>query len=180
MTKIYTKTGDAGETALRGSARVPKNHVRIEACGTVDEANAIIGVVVSNLNDASYRSDLQEIQSKLFEIGASLADPETELTTLTDADVVKMEKNIDSLAENLPPLTHFILPGGTEVAAHIHLARTIVRRAERRAITVNQQQSVAPQTIRYLNRLSDYLFTLARCINQEYGVNEKQWSLSQR
>lgn len=175
MTKIYTKTGDAGETGIIGGKRVPKNHVRIEACGTIDEANAAMGLVISHLTDLTLRAQLERIQGMLFEIGVVLADPRARHTRPDDGDVKELELSIDDLSERLPELRHFILPGGATVSAQAHLARTMVRRAERRAVTVGQGGDVPPVIIRYLNRLSDYLFVLAQALNQTAGIKEKEW-----
>jgi cob(I)alamin adenosyltransferase len=174
--KIYTKTGDAGETGLYGGKRVPKNHVRIEAVGTVDEANAAIGVAIAYLeHQHAFKQELGVIQGKLFEIGAALASPDTTDITLGDADIEVMEMAIDRMTAMLPELRAFILPGGTKAAAHLHAARTAVRRAERRVATVAQLQFVHPVIGRYLNRLSDYLFTLARFVNFNEGGPETLW-----
>lgn len=175
MAKIYTKTGDAGQTGLIGGKRVPKNHVRVEAYGTCDESNALLGVILAQLDDFTHREVLQEIQGMLFEIGAVLADPQARHTRPDDGDVARLEMLIDELTAKLPPQTMFILPGGTELAANIHFARTIVRRAERRVITVSQGELVPPVIVRYLNRLSDYLHVLARYINHEHNIAEKNW-----
>jgi cob(I)alamin adenosyltransferase len=175
MAKIYTKTGDRGETGLRGGQRVPKNHVRVEACGAIDEANALLGVVVSQLTDPRLQSTLEHIQGMLFEAGAVMADLHVRHHRPDDGDVTELELAIDELTSHLPPLTAFILPGGTQTAALVHLARTVVRRAERRCVTVSQHQDVPDAVIRYLNRLSDYLFTLARFINHTHSIQEKQW-----
>jgi cob(I)alamin adenosyltransferase len=174
--KIYTKTGDQGETGLLGGSRVPKNHVRIEAVGTLDEANAALGVAVSHSNDLSYRQELQNIQGLLFEIGGIIANPTAKnVSVITEQDVRHLEILIDELNAELPLQTSFILPGGTQLASQIHLARTLVRRAERRIIGVDQHQDVPPVVIQYVNRLSDYLFILARTINHEYGVSDIPW-----
>lgn len=175
MAKIYTKTGDAGETGLIGGHRVPKNHIRVEAYGTVDEANAFLGVILSHAGKFPHRPELEKIQGMLFEIGATLADPLARHSHPDDSDVSYLEALIDQLTDRLTPQTAFLLPGGTNLAANLHFARTIVRRAERRAITVSQHHTVPPALIRYLNRLSDYLHTLARFINHEHGIFEKPW-----
>lgn len=181
MSKIYTKAGDAGDTGLLGGQRVPKNHVRVEAYGTVDEANAVVGIILSRLDDFPQRTELERIQGMLFEIGAILADPEARHERPHDGDVTHLELLIDELTNQLPPQTAFILPGGTSLAATIHFARTIVRRAERRVVTVSQHQTVPAVVIRYLNRLSDYLHVLARFINHDSGVMDRPWhSLQQR
>lgn len=175
MAKIYTKTGDLGETGLIGGKRVPKNHVRCEAYGTVDEANALIGLILSAVHDSLHRQQLEKIQGMLFEVGAVLADPQARHTRPDDGDVKELELLIDDLSSKLPALTSFVLPGGTTIAAQLHLARTVVRRAERRVVTVSQGEPVPSVIMRYLNRLSDYLFTLARAVNHDVGVQEKLW-----
>lgn len=174
--KIYTKTGDAGETGLYGGKRVPKNHVRVEAVGTVDEANAAIGVAIAYLqHQNAFAQELSIIQGKLFDVGAALASPDDTATTISDADVELLEVSIDRMTSMLPELRAFILPGGSKGAAHLHAARTATRRAERRVATVAQVQFVHPVIGRYLNRLSDYLFTLARFVNYNEGGAETTW-----
>ncbi|MBI3255713.1 MAG: cob(I)yrinic acid a,c-diamide adenosyltransferase [Candidatus Andersenbacteria bacterium] len=174
--KIYTKTGDLGETGLYGGKRVPKNHVRVEAVGTIDEANAAIGVAMSELRyQQAFLAELAVIQGKLFDIGAAVANPEPTDILITDADIEQLELSIDRMTAMLPELRAFILPGGTKGAAHLHEARTSVRRAERRVATVAQVQMVPPIASRYLNRLSDYLFTLARFVNFNEGGKEVMW-----
>lgn len=175
MPNIYTRTGDAGETDLLGGSRVPKNHVRIEAIGAVDEANAVLGIILSRIDDFTHREELEKIQGMLFEIGALLADPDARRTRPSDGDVMELELLIDDLSQKLPPQTHFILPGGTALAATVHFARAVVRQAERRVTTVSQHGTVPDATHKYLNRLSDYLHVLARALNQEHGVVEKVW-----
>jgi cob(I)alamin adenosyltransferase len=176
MAKIYTKTGDQGHTGLIGGQRVPKNHVRVEAAGAVDELNALLGVILSNWEYFTHREEIEVIQSLLFEVGATLAGRHPQHNHHpNDKDVVHLEQLIDELTSTLPPLTNFILPGGTRLSAHLHLARTVARRAERRTITVGQHQDIPGVVIRYLNRLSDYLFTLARAINREQSKREVEW-----
>lgn len=175
MPNIYTRAGDAGETGLLGGSRVPKNHVRIEAIGAVDEANAVLGIILSRLDDFTHREELEKVQGMLFEIGALLADPNGRPGHPTEGDVVRLELLIDDLAKNLPPQTYFILPGGTSLAATVHFARTVVRQAERRVTTVSQHGPVPDAALKYLNRLSDYLHVLARALNHEHGVAEKVW-----
>ena len=175
MPNIYTRAGDTGETDLLGGSRVPKNHIRIEAIGAVDEANAVLGIILSRIDDFTHREELEKIQGMLFEIGALLADPDARSTHPTDGDVVHLELLIDDVSKNLPPQTHFILPGGTSLAATIHFARTVVRQAERRVTTVSQHGTVPSAALKYLNRLSDYLHVLARALNQEHGVRENVW-----
>lgn len=175
MAKIYTKTGDQGETGLLGGKRVPKNHVRVEAYGTLDEANAIIGLILARFSYFTHYEELVQVQHMLFEMGAALADPSTRSEQPQNQDIAHLEELIDELTASLPPLTQFILPGGTELAAYLHIARTIVRRGERRVITVQQHQPVRLEIIKYLNRLSDYLFTLARAVNYNQGFKDKVW-----
>lgn len=175
MSKIYTRTGDQGETGLPGGKRVPKDHARIEACGAMDEANAMIGVAAANMAEGDLRGFLERIQSLLFEIGAMLANPKRVFSRPGEADTIALEREIDRLTEKLPELTHFILPGGSPVGALVHWARTAVRRAERRAVALGREEEVPVEIIKYLNRLSDYLFTLARFVNYEAGISEKEW-----
>lgn len=173
--KIYTKTGDLGETGLFGGKRVPKNYVRIEACGSVDEANAFIGLAMNAIQQAVYKNELSHIQRKLFDVGTSLANPEPHVPHITEKDVRALEKAIDTMTAVLPNLRAFILPGGTEAATRLQVARACVRRAERRAVSVGQLQDVPVIVLQYLNRLSDYLFTLARMINVEAGIPDVEW-----
>lgn len=175
MPNIYTRAGDAGETGLLGGSRVPKNHVRIEAIGAVDEANAVLGIILSRMDDFTHREELEKIQGMLFEIGALLADPHARHKRPDERDITNLELLIDDLSQSLPPQTHFILPGGTSLAATIHFARTVVRQAERRVTTVSQHGTVPDSILKYLNRLSDYLHVLARALNQEHSVAEKVW-----
>lgn len=175
MSKIYTRTGDKGLTGLMGGARVPKNHARVEAYGTVDEANAALGLLISNLTDVTLRRALQDVQRMLLFIGAALANTSGQHDRPAQTDIDRLEQHIDDLSAYLPPLASFILPGGSESAALAHLARTTVRRAERRVVTLSQHQTVPLYTVPYLNRLSDYLFMVARVINFDLGVTEQPW-----
>ena len=176
--KIYTKTGDKGQTSLLFGQRVSKDDRRVDAYGTIDEANSAIGLALSFLPTnpplAEVRSTLQEIQQILFNVGSELATPEGRQTdwSATEAHVTTLEDAIDSLEEKLPPLTSFILPGGSQPGAALHLARTIVRRAERLAVTIASESTVNPCVVTYLNRLSDYLFDCARFVNQVLGEPE--------
>jgi cob(I)alamin adenosyltransferase len=177
-TKIYTKTGDDGTTGLFGGARLPKDHIRIEAYGTVDELNSVIGWLMSTHAHAEVNVFLQTIQSRLFTVGANLAsDPEKEMITpdLLEEDIMMVEKAIDVMQESLPPLKHFILPGGSPSVSAAHLARTVCRRAERRCVALNHNSNVEPIILLYLNRLSDYFFVLARWLGKQDGVEEIKW-----
>jgi cob(I)alamin adenosyltransferase len=178
--KIYTKTGDAGETSLLGGARVPKDHVRVAAYGDVDETNAAMGAVRA-LAPPPLALLLFRIQKDLFAIGARLADPTDRLVArrakaaVTAAHVRRLEKAIDAREEELPPLRSFVLPGGTPTAALLHQARTVCRRAERSVVTLAREGHVDPTIVVYLNRLSDLLFVLARSENHRAGLDEQMW-----
>jgi cob(I)alamin adenosyltransferase len=179
--KIYTKTGDQGETGLIGGARVAKDHPRVAAYGDVDELNASIGVALALAHGSALGELLLEIQRDLFALGAQLADPtakigEQKAKAIVDQPrVQRLEAAIDERAATLPPLTAFILPGGSPVGAELHLARTVCRRAERSAIALARSEPVDPIAIVYLNRLSDLLFVLARQANQAAGLGEEKW-----
>lgn len=175
MSPIYTKKGDSGETGMLDGSRLPKNHIRVEAVGTLDEANAVLGIILSRVDDFTQHDELDEVQRMLFEIGAVVANPARELIRPHEGDVTHLEMLIDEITNELPVQDFFILPGGTSLAATIHLARTVVRRAERRLITVSQHDDVPVITIRYLNRLSDYLYVLARLINDKSGIKDIPW-----
>ncbi len=177
--KIYTKTGDKGKTALIGGTRVPKYDIRIEAYGTVDELNAFIGLVRDMDIDTHSKGLLLEIQDRLFTMESSLArDGKTlpnALPTLHSKDVELLENEMDKMNKQLPELTAFILPGGHPVVSYCHIARTVCRRAERLAILMNEQFPTDGLNIRYLNRLSDYLFVLARKFSLDLGIPESHW-----
>lgn len=176
--KIYTKTGDAGETALFGGRRLPKNHLRIEAYGTVDELNSYLGLVRDSTEDAHIREILKAIQERLFDLGANLAsDPAKNpgKPDLKNSDIELLENEIDKMEESLPPLKNFILPGGHPTVSHCHVARCVCRRAERLAVALSMEDTVEPVLIKYLNRLSDYLFVLARKLAQHLGAEEVIW-----
>lgn len=178
--KIYTKKGDQGSTGLIGGTRVSKGDVRIEAYGTIDELNSYIGLISTLEIDQRYQLQLQEIQDRLFTIGSHLAaDPEKskmQLPDLLEADVQKLEHWMDIMDEALPALTAFILPGGHPNCAHAHVARCICRRAERMVVTLDELEGVQELVLAYLNRLSDYLFVLARKINHDAGAIEHTWT----
>ena len=179
--KIYTKTGDDGSTSLIGGTKVPKNDIRIETYGTVDELNSWIGLLNDQLSDAELQSELKEIQDRLFTIGSSLAtDAEKEskmkLPDLHQTDIEFLEKRIDEMTALLPAMKSFILPGGHPTVSFIHITRCVCRRAERLAVNMQQHELFVEQkVIQYLNRLSDYLFTLARYAAQKLGVGEIPW-----
>jgi cob(I)alamin adenosyltransferase len=180
MARIYTKTGDEGMTGLLSEVRVRKDHARIEAYGTVDELNASIGVARSIDPGSSLDSSLARIQEDLFVLGSALADPNPKgpfHTVLQDDRVRRLETIIDELEASLPPLTSFILPGGSSLAAHLHLARTICRRAERGVVALSAQpgEDVPSNLVVYLNRLSDLLFVMARTANQCQGIADTPW-----
>lgn len=178
--KIYTKTGDTGQTGLIGGRRVSKADLRIDAYGTVDELNSWIGLVRDQAVNGDRKTLLKEIQDRLFTVGAELAtDPEKApkqaMPAIVPADVTLLETSMDGMDEELPELRAFILPGGHESVSFCHLARTVCRRAERLVITLNETSPVDPLVIQYLNRLSDYLFMLSRQMTQDLGAEEIAW-----
>ena len=177
--KIYTKRGDSGDTSLFGGRRVSKDDLRIEAYGTVDELNAFLGAVASQCQDATLQQALQRVQGQLFGVGADLATPldaRTSYISRIDAGPSQqLEKEIDAWEQQLPPLTHFILPGGSAAGAALHIARTICRRAERRVVALARTEAVNEQVLIYLNRLSDWLFVLARTVNHRQNIPEAPW-----
>jgi cob(I)alamin adenosyltransferase len=179
--KIYTKTGDKGKTSLIGGTRVPKSHIRINAYGTVDELNAFIGLLKDQLSDIHSRGLLREIQDRLFTIGSSLAcDPGKEIAMkipdFRASDILLLENEIDSMNKKLPEMKSFILPGGHVAVSTAHICRTICRRAERIVVELDILEPLdQPLIIKYLNRLSDYLFVLARYIGQLAGADEIKW-----
>jgi len=179
--KIYTRRGDSGETDLFGSGRVAKDHLRVEAYGAVDELNAVLGACAAATSDAALRSDVQEIQRGLFALGAYLATPEARhresmgMREPSDASIAALEAKIDALEAELAPLERFVLPGGTAAAAAFHVARTVCRRAERVAVALDRADPIAPSAIRYLNRLSDLFFVMARVANRRAGVPDVEW-----
>jgi cob(I)alamin adenosyltransferase len=184
--KIYTRTGDSGETGLFGGQRVPKDDVRVAAYGDVDELNSLLGVAVAHLEaegHAEVASGLRAVQSDLFTVGANLATPAPEdggrenpwIPALPEGRIEELERWIDRAEEGLEPLKAFILPGGSVSAAYLHLGRTVCRRAERKVVTLAREAHVAPQWVTYLNRLSDLLFTLARHVNHRAGVTDVPW-----
>ena len=187
ISKVYTRTGDAGKTRLAGGQEVWKDSLRVEAYGTVDELNSVIGVVrVSNEktgknSEASVHVEkmLQWIQNKLFDIGGILATAPGEsfpnMPTVTAEDVVSLEQMIDQCQKDLAPLKEFILPGGGDISAFLHLARTVCRRAERLCVTFSREETVDPELVKFLNRLSDALFIFARWVSKTQGEPEFLW-----
>lgn len=181
--KIYTRQGDGGETSLFGGQRVPKDDERVAAYGSVDELNSVLGFVVARLPGEleSWREPLQKIQSDCFTIGALLATPKSgaakpaHIPELAEGRVEEIESWIDQLDEGLQPLRAFVLPGGAEPAAALHLARSVCRRAERQVVTLNHHAEVDSVVLKYLNRISDLLFTLARAANARMGVADIEW-----
>jgi cob(I)alamin adenosyltransferase len=184
--KVYTKTGDTGTTALFGGTRVPKDHARIESYGTVDELNSYIGLIRDQEINQHFKDILIEIQDRLFTVGAILATPpEKEVLKngqkrlqnlgIIESDIELLEKEIDSMEDSLPQMTHFVLPGGHTTVSYCHIARCVCRRAERLAVHLSHNEPVADIAIKYLNRLSDYLFVLARKLTQELNADEVKW-----
>jgi cob(I)alamin adenosyltransferase len=176
--KIYTKTGDKGETSLFGGKRLPKHHIRIDSYGTVDELNSYVGLLSDLVQQEEVKKTLKEIQDRLFTIGSNLAsDPEKNMPVpdvLMD-DVELLEKEMDKMDETLPTLKHFVLPGGHPTVSHCHIARCVCRRAERLVSELRESSPVELVIIQYLNRLSDYLFTLARYQAHTLGIEEVKW-----
>lgn len=179
--KIYTRTGDAGQTGLLGAGRVRKNAARVEAYGGIDELNASLGVIHAALTDPELLDLLASIQRDLFAMGTQLADvrkdrgKDVEKAALTVERVTELERAIDRYEEELPPLKRFILPGGCEAGSRLHLARTVCRRAERWIVALAAEEEVPAVILAYVNRLSDLLFVLARLVNQRAGVAEIAW-----
>jgi len=176
--KIYTKTGDKGETGLFGGKRLPKNDLRIEAYGTVDELNSYVGLVRDCVEDEEMRTVLKSIQDRLFALGANLAsDPDKDMKTpdILVADIELLEKQMDKMDETLPALKNFILPGGHTSVSFCHVARCVCRRAERLVVALSQVEKIDNILIQYLNRLSDYLFILSRKMAQDLKVEEVLW-----
>lgn len=177
--KIYTKTGDKGQTSLIGGTRVPKHHMRIEAYGTVDELNSYIGLIRDQQMDEHSKQLLIEIQDRLFTIGSMLAsDPEkskAKIPDLKEEDIVLLENEMDKMNESLPEMRSFILPGGHTTVSYCHIARCVCRRAERLTIHLSENSFVSDVVIKYLNRLSDYLFMLSRKLTKDLHAQEIPW-----
>ncbi len=178
LSKIYTRTGDDGTTGLGDGTRVAKDSARVNAYGTVDEANSCIGVLLAADVPDDIRVLLTRVQHQLFDLGGELCIPGH--AAIHDADIDALEARLDHYNDALPPLKDFILPGGGEAAARCHVARTVVRRAERDTVTLSRHDAVRPQAIRYLNRLSDLLFVLARVLARASGHGEVLWDHDRR
>ncbi len=184
--KVYTKTGDTGTTALFGGTRVSKHHIRIESYGTVDELNSHIGLIRDQDMNTHYKEILIEVQDRLFTVGAILATPPEKETLkngekrlqnlgILESDIEFLENEIDCMEESLPPMTHFVLPGGHTTVSYCHIARCVCRRAERLSVHLNDIEPTDELVIKYLNRLSDYLFVLARKLSLDLKADEVQW-----
>ena len=178
--KLYTKTGDDGTTGLFGGDRVSKDDGRIEAYGTVDETNALVGLAATSATDARLEEVLQRIQARLFDVGADLATPvgskhEDKIRRIDEKDVAELEQFIDEFVEKTPPIEVFVLPGGSELAARLHVARTVARRAERAIITLGAKEKVGEAIVHWINRLSDLLFAMARYANHSAGIDDVEW-----
>lgn len=181
--KIYTKTGDQGDTSLFAGGRVSKEAPRVEAYGTIDELNACLGMICAQLSDAEVLDCLRRIQMELFDVGSDLATPIAATTRkpiprIRAEQTLRLEQWIDRYEEELPPLTRFILPSGSLAGATLHFARTVCRRAERRVVALSKVETINLELIRYLNRLSDFLFVLARLVNQRAQMPETIWEPS--
>ena len=177
--KVYTKTGDKGDTSLFGGKRVPKYDLRINAYGTSDELNSWIGILRDQEIDTSYISVLIEIQDRIFTLGSQLAadpdKPKLKMPKLEEKDIQLLEKEMDSMSVDLPEMTNFTLPGGHTTVSYCHVARTVCRRCERLVVELARDETIDALIIQYLNRLSDYLFVLSRKITQDLGVKEAIW-----
>lgn len=175
LSKIYTRTGDEGTTGLGDGSRVEKDHYRVEAYGTTDELNATIGMILAEeLVPETLQKQLSEIQHDLFDIGAELCVPGHKV--ISERFVLRLEEHIDQMNQNLPFLKEFILPAGNRATSCCHLARTVCRRAERRVLTLSKQEEINPWGLKYLNRLSDYLFVAARVLSRVDGGKETMWN----
>jgi len=184
--KIYTKTGDSGNTSLFGGSRVPKHHIRIESYGTIDEVNSWLGLIKDQEIHSNTKEILVIVQKNLFTIGAILAtDPKKavlksgkdrlNIPKINQSDIERLETEIDAMNEDLPPMTHFVLPGGHSTVSYCHIARTVCRRAERMISLLHYNEPLDPIVLSYINRLSDYLFVLARKLSYELKAEEQKW-----
>lgn len=188
--KIYTKTGDKGETALYGGTRVSKASARVESYGTIDELNSFIGFAKTEISDGKVLNQLRKIQFDLFTLGSESATPTDKLTLangqsrltlmISEKEIEELENWMDEFETELEPLQYFILPGGGKSATSLHICRTVCRRAERSLVFLNESEEVRPELIKYLNRLSDYLFVLARFVSKINGETEEYWNPNNR
>ena len=178
LSKIYTRTGDDGSTGLGDGSRVGKDSARVDAYGTVDEANSCIGLVLAGDIPDDVRTLLTGVQHQMFDLGGELCIPGH--AAIFDVDIDRLEAHLDAFNEPLPPLKDFILPGGGDAAARCHIARTVVRRAERQCVALSRHDAVRPEAIRYLNRLSDLLFVLCRVLARASGHGEVLWNHERR
>jgi cob(I)alamin adenosyltransferase len=179
LDRIYTRTGDEGKTSLGDGARLPKSHPRVTAYGSIDEANSVLGVAILHVAHPDVLQILRHIQNDLFDVGADLCRPERAgeqkpSLRITDEQVMWLETQIDRFNADLAPLDSFVLPGGSPAAAYMHLARTVTRRAERDVVDLSSQEAINPAVLRYVNRLSDLLFVLARFLNDK-GKEDVRW-----
>ena len=177
--KIYTKTGDQGQTGLLGGDRVDKTSERIEAIGSIDELNAYFGICCTLLEDNSLKNKIERIQNRLFDLGSELACPpggKFNLTSIVDEDIAVLELELDEMEAELPPLKEFILPGGSVLSAHFHYLRTVCRRTERSLLELHRINSQRSELIIYVNRLSDWIFCISRLLNHRNGVEEQRWT----
>ncbi len=173
LSKIYTRTGDKGTTGLGGGTRVSKDSARVEAFGTVDELNSVVGLLLAEDLPGNLRAALTDIQHDLFDLGGELCVPGRQ--TLAEANIARLENLLDALNADLPYLKEFILPGGSRAAALAHVARTVCRRAERRIVTLTRTEEVPQTSVKYINRLSDLQFDMARVLNKHAGVPDVLW-----
>lgn len=178
LSKITTRTGDDGSTGLGDGSRVAKDDTRIEAIGTVDELNSLLGVLASESPPEALREILTRVQHDLFDLGGELSVPNRRV--MNEASILRLDRELENINRELPPLKEFILPGGTRAAALGHLARTVCRRAERCLVTLQRETGVNPDSLRYLNRLSDLLFVMARELNRLAGVPDSLWQPRER
>lgn len=177
--RIYTKTGDDGNTELQGNYRISKSHQRIISYGTIDEANSTIGIVLSNQLDEDIREILTQIQNELFLVGSDLSNPDLNDTkNRVSLEMIEMlENHIDKYESELEPLRNFILPGGDQISAQIHHARTVIRRAETQVVLLSDKDEINSNCIKYLNRLSDLFFVIGRLINKRKGIEDTPWKI---
>jgi len=176
MPRIYTRLGDKGQTVTLAGKKVYKDDLRVEAYGSVDELNALLGVIMSFTTDSEIKETLTKIQKELFVVGAELAMEKTAMKKINPTHISDLESKIDEIEEELPHLANFVLPGGSKTASLLHLARTVCRRAERRTVSLSQKSNINPDITRYLNRLGDLLFVLARYENRKKRIEEIVWS----